>query len=73
MQNILSEWEKILWKKNQIENHDHDTKCANIKPATRCHCRTFQQQIWEWDDFVKKNWVEPVQERRDSLSESLSV
>jgi len=66
MTELLNEWEKMNWKKSQIENEAHDKTCG----SGLCKCRTRQQEIWEWDDFIKKAWSEP-QHREKTLSESI--
>jgi len=67
---LLNEWEKMNWKKSQIESDAHDSVCVGTPVGKWCKCRTRQQEIWEWDDFIKKAWSEP-QHREQSLSETI--
>lgn len=60
MLEYLREWEKINWKKNEIENISHVKNCTEIEVGKWCHCRTRQQEIHEWMDYINKNWHEPL-------------
>lgn len=61
MKRHLEIWQKQNWMKSQIEDKNHATQCAQIKPGTRwCKCRTYQQELHEWMSYVSKNWIEPL-------------
>lgn len=59
MKMVLTEWQKINWKKNQIEDKNHEKLCVGMEVG-KCKCRTYQQEVHEWMEFVKANYIDPL-------------
>ena len=59
MKYLLEAWEKINWKQNQMEDKNHVEKCGQAVLG-KCKCRTRQQEIHDWMDYVNKHWIEPL-------------
>lgn len=59
MKMLLETWRKANWLKYQVEEKEHDKKCAGIT-GTWCKCRTPQQEIHDWTDYAKAHWFEPL-------------
>jgi hypothetical protein len=67
MKSLLEIWEKENWKKNQLEDKAHEKTCHGERKHVSaddalgwCKCRTYQQEIHEWMDYVDKYWREPL-------------
>ena len=58
---LWNQFEKTLWKNRQIENNLHDTICAGTPPGKWCRCKTPQQELADWDEYVKANYRAPVE------------
>lgn len=43
--------QKVLWKRQQIEEKAHDTQCAK-----KCVCRTAVQEMHDWEDWALMNF-----------------
>lgn len=70
METLFRDWEKQNWKKNEIESINHPKACRAIEPKSRwCNCRTYQQEIHEWMDYVLRYWVEPPKHSTKRISE----
>lgn len=74
MKRHLEIWQKQNWLKTQIEDKDHAIKCAQIKPGSKwCNCRTYQQEIHEWMDYIGKNWIEPLPTAKRRTTDKFGV
>lgn len=62
---MYQEYQKrILWKANELENARHDKVCSGLGVQQWCKCRTRQEEIHEWEDFVIANFGKDMGEIR---------
>lgn len=66
IEQLYQRWERdILWKANNMESNRHEKLCAGIvKPGEWCKCRTRQEEIHEWEDWILDNYDLADTERR---------
>lgn len=57
---LYKRWERsVLWKANNIEGKRHEAVCGG-----ECKCRTRQEEVWEWEDWIIQNY-DQVDENRN--------
>lgn len=53
----------ILWKANNLEDKRHDVACIPTHGALWCKCRTRQEEIHEWEDWLIDNYDKDEKDR----------
>lgn len=61
---LYRRWEReILWKANNLEDKRHERVCRPAAPTPWCKCRTRQEEIHEWEDWIIENYDLPDEQR----------
>ena len=76
MKGHFAVWERENWKRNQIEDKGRclGVRCHGGPDDTYgwCKCRTYQQEIHDWMDYIVKHWTEPLPKAGGKLSQKIT-